>query len=94
MLRCVSLFDYVGFLLSAYLLFIFTILTNGWYFLVGNSSLGFRAGCILSAILSGLAIVRVFAGRFPSSATSKTAIVSLTLLLLGAILFWMKMASG
>jgi hypothetical protein len=94
MLRFINLSDYVGFLLSAYLLFMCTILTNGWHFLVGNSSLGFRAGCILSAMLSGLAIVRVFGGRFPSNTGSKAIIVSLTLLLLGAILFWVKMASG
>jgi hypothetical protein len=94
MLRSIQRFDYAWILLSAYLVFICTIRTNGWSFLVGNSSIGFRTGCVLAAILSVSAIVRVFAGRSSRSAISKVAIISLALLLLGTILFWVRVASG
>jgi hypothetical protein len=94
MLRSIQRFDYAWILLSAYLVFICTIRTNGWSFLVGNNSIGFRTGCILAAILSASAIIRVFAGRFSPRAISKVAIVSLGLLLLGTILFWVRVASG
>jgi hypothetical protein len=86
-------YDYACFLLSAYFLFVCTILTNGWAFLVGNSSIGFQLGCFLAAIFSILAIIRVFARRV-SSIVSRGLIVFFALLLLGIILFWMKVTGN
>jgi hypothetical protein len=94
MFRSILRSDYILFLISAYLLFAFTILTNGWFFLVGNNSIGFKSGCILSAILSILSIIRVFGRHLPSNTVSKIAIVCFSLLLLGVIAFWLKVTSG
>jgi hypothetical protein len=95
MFRFILEYDYAFFLLSAYLLFACTIFTNGWTFLVSNnSSIGFQSGCILAAILSALAIIRVFARRVRFSLISRAAIVFFALLLLGFILFWVRVAGG
>jgi hypothetical protein len=94
MFRFVFEYDYACFLLSAYFLFVCTILTNGWAFLVGNSSIGFQSGCMLAAIFSILAIIRVFSKQVQSSTISRSIIVFFALLLLGIILFWVKVSGG
>jgi hypothetical protein len=87
-------YDYACFLLNAYFLFVCTILTNGWAFLVGNSSLGFRLGCVFAAIFSILSVIRVFTRRVQFSVLSKSTIIFFALLLLGTILFWVKVTRG
>jgi hypothetical protein len=85
-------FDHIFLLLGGYLLFIFTVITNGWFFIVGNNSIGFQAGCVFSCLLAAFAIIRVFAR--PTTKILRATVGFISLPLLCAILFWIKVTSG
>jgi hypothetical protein len=86
----ISRFDFIWLLLSGYFIFAFTVLTNGWCFLLGNNStIGFQLGCIISAILAILSIVRVCTGQFFSNKILLLIIVFFSSTLLAVIFSWM-----
>jgi hypothetical protein len=78
---------------TGYLLFTLTILTNGFLFL-GNNCVGFHLGAILSLCLEIAAIIRVFFRQSSTNMYVRKLTSFFALILIGVIVFWLRAISS
>ena len=86
-------FDYFLMLVTGYLLFTLTILTNGFLFL-GNNYVGFHLGAILALCLEIAAIIRVFFRQSSTKMYVRTLISFFAIILIGVIVLWIWAMRG